>query len=99
MSAPSLDVESVSSLVSVLAGPQSAWPDEAQIALDAERAVVAGQEVRPVGFTLSYGSKAIALERIQIGDAGSDLAVAGQLRNQRLPSRMNIITRCVRNLG
>jgi large subunit ribosomal protein L24 len=33
--------------------------------------------VRPVGFTLSYGSKAIALERIQIGDAGSDLAVAG----------------------
>lgn len=77
LSAPSLDVESVSSLVSVLAGPQSAWPDEAQIALDAERAVVAGQEVRPVGFTLSYGSKAIALERIQIGDAGSDLAVAG----------------------
>jgi large subunit ribosomal protein L24 len=61
LSAPSLDVESVSSLVSVLAGPQSAWPDEAQIALDAERAVVAGQEVRPVGFTLSYGSKAIAL--------------------------------------
>lgn len=77
LTAASFDVDAMSSLAAVLAGPQSTLPDEAQIALDAGRAVVAGQEVKPVGLTLSYGPKTIALDRIQIGETGSDLAMTG----------------------
>ncbi|EKS35798.1 AsmA family protein [Afipia clevelandensis] len=77
LSAASFDVDAVSSLVAVLAGPQATLPDEARIALDAGRAVIAGQEVKPAGLTLSYGPTTIALERIQIGEAGGDLAVTG----------------------
>ena len=77
LTAASFDADAMSSLVAVLAGPQATLPDEAQITLDAGRAVVAGQEVKPVGVTLGYGPKTIALERIQIGEAGSDLAVTG----------------------
>ncbi|CAN5178366.1 AsmA-like C-terminal region-containing protein [soil metagenome] len=76
LKAVSLDVDSISSLASVLAGPQSGWPDEAQISLEAGRAVVAGQEVRPVTFRLSYGPTKITLDRVEIGDARSDLAIS-----------------------
>jgi large subunit ribosomal protein L24 len=77
LTAASLDVDAMSSLAAVLAGPQATLPDEARIALDAGRAVIAGQDVKPVGLTLGYGPKTIALERIQIGEAGSDLAITG----------------------
>lgn len=77
LKAASLDVDAMSSLAGMLAGPQSVWPDEAQISLDAGRALVAGQEVRPVAATLSYGPKTIALDRIQIGDANGDLSISG----------------------
>ncbi|HEX7884318.1 MAG TPA: AsmA family protein, partial [Afipia sp.] len=77
LKAASLDVDAMSSLAAVLAGPQSAWPDEAQISFDAGRALVAGQEVRPVAATLSYGPRTIALDRIQIGDGNGDLSISG----------------------
>lgn len=77
LKAASFDVEAASSLVAMVAGPQSAWPDEAQIVLDADSAVLAGQTVRPAAVSLSYGPTKIALDRIQIGDAGSDLAISG----------------------
>jgi len=77
LSAASFDADAMSSLVAVLAGPQAALPDEAQISLDAGRAVIAGQEVKPVGLTLGYGPKTISLERIQIGGTASDLVVTG----------------------
>lgn len=75
--AASLDVDAMSSLAGVLAGPQSAWPDEAQISLDAGRALIAGQEVRRVAATLGYGPKTIAIDRIQVGDANGDLSITG----------------------
>ena len=77
LTAASLDMDAMSSLAAVLAGPQATLPDEARIALAAGRAVIAGQDVKPVGLTLGYGPKTIALERIQIGEAGSDLAITG----------------------
>lgn len=77
LKATSFDTESASSLVAMLAGPQSAWPDEAQVALDADSAVLAGQTVRPAAVSLSYDPTKIALDRIQIGDAGGDLAISG----------------------
>lgn len=75
LKAASLDLDALSSLAGVL--PQSAWPDEAQISFDAARAIVAGQEVRPAAISLGYGPKTIALDRIQIGDSGGDLAMSG----------------------
>ncbi len=72
----SFDVDAISSLASGLAGPQSGWPDEAQMSLEAERAVVAGQEMRPVIIRLSYGPAKITLDRVEIGDARSDLAIS-----------------------
>lgn len=77
LKAAALDLDAASSLVTVLAGPQSAWPDEAQVSLDAGSAVLAGQTVRPAAVSLSYGPKTIALDRIQMGDAGSGLAISG----------------------
>ena len=77
LKAATLDLDAASSLVTMLAGPQSAWPDEAQVSLDADSAVLAGQTVRPAAVNLSYGPKTIALDRIQIGDAGSDVAISG----------------------
>lgn len=77
LKAASFDVDVASSLVTMLAGPQSAWPDEAQVSLDAENAVMAGQIVRPAAVSFSYGPKTIAIDRIQIGDAGSDVAISG----------------------
>jgi large subunit ribosomal protein L24 len=77
LKAASFDVEAASSLVTMLAGPQSAWPDEAQVSLDADSVVLAGQTVRPAAVSLSYGPTKIVLDRIQIGAASSDLAISG----------------------
>lgn len=76
LKAASLDVDAMSSLAGMLAGPQSAWPDEGQVTLRAESAVLAGQTVRPAAVSLNYGPAKIALDRIEIGDATSDLAVS-----------------------
>jgi large subunit ribosomal protein L24 len=77
LKAASLDLDAASSLVAMLAGPQVARPDEAQVSLDAGSAMLAGQTVRPAIVRLSYGPKAITLDRIEIGDAGSDVAISG----------------------
>lgn len=72
----SLDVDAISSLAGGLAGPQAGWPDEGQVTLNAESAVLAGETVRPVIVSLSYGPKKFALDRIEIGNASSDLAIS-----------------------
>lgn len=75
--AATLDLDAAFSFVATLAGPQSTWPDEAQISLDAGSAVLAGQTVRPVAIGLSYDPKTIALDNIRIGDATGDVAISG----------------------
>ncbi len=77
LKAAALDFDAASSLVTTVAGPQSGWPDEAQVALDAESITLAGQTVRPAAVSLSYGPKTVSLDRVQIGDAGSDVAISG----------------------
>lgn len=77
LKAANFDLDAASSLAAMLAGPQSAWPDEVQISFDAGQAILAGHDVRPAAFSFSYGPNAISLDRIQIGDARSDLAVSG----------------------
>jgi len=76
LKAASLDVDAMSSLAGMLASAQSTWPDEAQISLNAESAVLAGQTVRPAAIRLSYDPTKFALDRIEIGDASSDLAIS-----------------------
>ena len=77
LKAAALDVDGVSTFVTSLAGPQSAWPDEAKVSLEADGATFAGQTMRPAAVSLSYGPKTIALERIAAGDANSDVAING----------------------
>lgn len=73
----SLDLDAMSSLAGALAGPQSGWPDEGQVALNAESAVLAGETVRPVAFSLSYSPTKFTLDRVEIGNTSSDFAVSG----------------------
>ncbi|MFX6751285.1 hypothetical protein ABTH43_19385, partial [Acinetobacter baumannii] len=40
LKAPSFDLDAMSPLVGALAGPQSGWPDEGQVTLNAESAVL-----------------------------------------------------------
>ncbi|WP_024576338.1 MULTISPECIES: AsmA-like C-terminal region-containing protein [unclassified Afipia] len=77
LKAPSFDLDAMSPLVGALVGPQSGWPDEGQVTLNAESAVLAGETVRPVAVSLSFGPTKFALDRIEIGNANSDLAVSG----------------------
>lgn len=77
LKAPSFDPDAMSSLVGALAGPQFGWPDEGQLTLNADSAVLAGETVRPVAVSLSYSPTRFALDRIEIGNASSDLAVSG----------------------
>jgi len=76
LTATSLDVDAMSSLAAVVAGPQTAWPDEGQLSLRAESAVLADKTVRPAAVSVSYGPAKITLDRIEIGDASSDLAIS-----------------------
>ena len=77
LKAATLDLDAMSSLASTLAGPQSVWPDEARISIDAASAVLAGRTVRPATVSLSYGPKTISLDNIRIGDAGGDVEING----------------------
>lgn len=73
----SFDLDAMSSLAGALAGPQSGWPDEGQVVLNAESAALAGETVRPVAVSLSYSPTKFTLDRIEIGNASSDLTVSG----------------------
>lgn len=77
LKAATLDGDGASTFVTSLAGPQSAWPDEAKISLEADSITFAGQTMRPAAVSLSYGPKTIALERIAAGDANSDVVING----------------------
>lgn len=77
LKAESFDLDAAASLASLLAGPQSDWPDEAQISLDAGRAILSGQEVRSAAAQFSYGPKVISLDRLKIGDANNGVAIDG----------------------
>jgi large subunit ribosomal protein L24 len=77
LKAASLDLDALSAVAGALAGPQSAWPDAAQVSLEADRAVIAGQEVRPVVLGVSYSPATLSLDRLQIGDGRSGVALNG----------------------
>jgi hypothetical protein len=65
-----LDLDAATSFARALAGPQSEWPDEAQLALDIGRATSAGQDLHPFAAKLGYGPKTISLDQFRVGEAG-----------------------------
>jgi hypothetical protein len=71
LKAERLDLDAAGAFVRSLAGPQGEWPDQAQLSLDIERAISAGQELRPLVAKLGYGPKTVSLERLKIGQSDS----------------------------
>jgi large subunit ribosomal protein L24 len=77
LKAASLDLDALSAVAGALAGPPSAWPDAAQVSLEADRAVIAGQEVHPAALSVSYSPTTLSLDRLAIGDGRSGVSISG----------------------
>jgi len=73
---PSVDLDDVKGLLNSAAGPQFEWPSEAKVSVDIARAKLGGQDVSPVVAHLSYGPKAISIDRLDIGRA-ENMAISG----------------------
>jgi hypothetical protein len=71
LKAERLDLDAAAAFARSLAGPQAEWPDEAQVALDIDRATSAGQELRPFAAKLGYSAKTISLDQLKIGTPDS----------------------------
>jgi hypothetical protein len=67
LKADRLDLDAAGAFVRSLAGPQTEWPDQAQLSLDIGRATSAGQELRPFTAKLGYGPNAVTLDQLKIG--------------------------------
>jgi large subunit ribosomal protein L24 len=70
LKAERLDLDAATAFARSLAGPQVEWPDEAQLSLNIDRAISAGQELRPLVAKLGYGPNTISLDQLKIGEAG-----------------------------
>ena len=70
LKAERLDLDAAATLARSLAGPQTGWPEEAQLSLDIGRATSAGQELRPLQAKFGYGPNTISLDQLKIGAAG-----------------------------
>jgi large subunit ribosomal protein L24 len=77
LTAARFDLDAATALVGALAGPRADWPAEAQIALEAGSATIAGQELRPAAVRLAYSPAALTLDRLQLGDAAKGVALSG----------------------
>ncbi|MGB8400312.1 AsmA-like C-terminal region-containing protein [Bradyrhizobium sp.] len=79
LKAERVDVEAASALLGSLAVPPAEWPDEAKLSLDIGRAILPGQELRPLVARFGYDAKTLALERLKIGQPdGATLEGAGR---------------------
>lgn len=77
LKAASFDFDATSSLAAALAGPQAGWPDEAQVLLETDRFLFAGQDVRPAAIGFSYGPKTVSLDRLQLGNGTTGIVISG----------------------
>jgi len=62
-----LDLDAALALARSLAGPSGDWPDEAAVSLDIGRAVLSGQELRPLAAKVSYNPKSIVVDQLTFG--------------------------------
>ena len=88
LKADRLDLDATSALVRSMAGPQPEWPDQAKLSFDVDRAVLAGQELRPFFAKLEYDPKSINLDRLKFGQAGgAAVEGSGNLDRDKLQGR------------
>ena len=84
-----LDLDAAAAFARSLAGPPGEWPDEAQLSLDAGRAISAGQELRPFTVRLGYSPKTIFIDQLRIGEAsGVTLEGAGNFDRVNATGRL-----------
>jgi large subunit ribosomal protein L24 len=70
LKAERLDVDAAGAFLRSLAGPQAEWPSQAQLSLDIDRAISAGQELHPFIAKFGYDPKTLSLDRLNFGSAG-----------------------------
>jgi large subunit ribosomal protein L24 len=68
LKADAFNLDNASGVVSALAGPKSNWPDEVKLSLDIDKAMLAGQEIRPVGVEFASGPNTVTLDRLTVGN-------------------------------
>jgi uncharacterized protein involved in outer membrane biogenesis len=85
LKAERLDLDAAVAFARSLAGPQADWPDEGQLTLDIGRAIVAGQELRPLVARLGYSPKAFSLDQLNIGQP-ENIVLEGLGRFDRVAS-------------
>ena len=71
-----LDLDSASALLQSIAGARADWPREANISLDIDRAIAAGQELHPFSAKLGYSPNTLALDQLKFGQANG-VAIEG----------------------
>jgi hypothetical protein len=76
LKAERLDLDAAAAFARSLVGPQAEWPQQAAISFDADRVMLAGQELRPFAVKFGYGPRIVALEQLKFGGAGG-LTVEG----------------------
>lgn len=76
LTADRLDLDTAVAFVRAVGGPQTEWPDRAQLTLNIANAVSSGQELRPFAVKLGYDPKTVTLAQLKIGSA-SGMTVEG----------------------
>ena len=66
-----LDLDAAAALARSLVGPAGDWPEAAAISLDIGRAVVSGQELRPLTAKASYDPQSIVIDQLTFGQGSS----------------------------
>jgi len=76
LKAERLDLDTTSAFVRSIAAAQTEWPQQATIALDVDRAISAGQELRPFSAKFGYSPKTVSLDQLKLGQANG-VAIEG----------------------
>jgi hypothetical protein len=67
LKAERLDLDAATAFARSLAGPQTDWPEEAQVSLDVGRAISAGQELRTLTAKFGYTPTKLVIEKLKFG--------------------------------
>lgn len=68
LKADTFNLDNANGVATALAGSKSDWPDEVKLSLYIDKAMFAGQEIRPVAVEFLAGPNTISLDRLTIGD-------------------------------
>lgn len=75
-----LDLDALSSFVKSAGGNGLAWPQEATLALDVDKATFAGVDAHAVNAQVKFDAGKLQIDRLSIGDlAGAKLAISGRI--------------------